>query len=120
MKFLPLIWSGIWRKPGRTLLTLMQVTVVFALFGVLQGLKTGVDDFRAAHPRESGFSTAAIESTKSTLTFPTAVPAHFLNRSDFFHISIPAGVSCSASSQSWRASEALVMRSGGGLFFHAA
>src|SRR5688572_3426214 len=44
MKFLPLIWSGIWRKPGRTLLTLMQVTVAFALFGVLQGLKTGVDE----------------------------------------------------------------------------
>ena len=44
MKFLPLIWSGIWRKPGRTLLTLMQVTVAFALFGVLQGMKTGVDE----------------------------------------------------------------------------
>lgn len=44
MKFLPLVWSGIWRKPGRTVLTLMQVTVAFALFGVLQGLKTGVDE----------------------------------------------------------------------------
>jgi len=43
MKFLPLIWSGIWRKPGRTILTLMQVIVAFALFGVLQGMKTGVD-----------------------------------------------------------------------------
>jgi putative ABC transport system permease protein len=42
MKFLPLIWSGIWRKPGRTLLTLLQVVVAFALFGVLQGMKTGV------------------------------------------------------------------------------
>jgi hypothetical protein len=28
VKFLPLIWSGIWRKPGRS---------------VLQGMKTGVD-----------------------------------------------------------------------------
>lgn len=43
MKFLPLIWSGIWRKPGRTILTLMQLIVAFALFGVLQGMKTGVD-----------------------------------------------------------------------------
>jgi putative ABC transport system permease protein len=43
MKFLPLVWSGIWRKPTRTILTLMQVTVAFALFGVLQGMKTGVD-----------------------------------------------------------------------------
>jgi putative ABC transport system permease protein len=43
MKFLPLIWSGIWRKPGRTLLIFLQVCVAFALFGVLQGLKTGVE-----------------------------------------------------------------------------
>lgn len=43
MKFLPLIWSGMWRKPGRTILTLMQVIAAFALFGVLQGMKTGVD-----------------------------------------------------------------------------
>ena len=35
MKFLPLIWSGIWRKPGRTTLIFLQVCVAFALFGVL-------------------------------------------------------------------------------------
>jgi putative ABC transport system permease protein len=44
MKFLPLIWSGIWRKPGRTTLIFLQVAVAFALLGVLQGLKTGVDE----------------------------------------------------------------------------
>src|ERR1022692_769360 len=43
MKFLPLIWSGIWRKPGRTVLIFLQVCVAFELFGVLQGLKTGVE-----------------------------------------------------------------------------
>jgi putative ABC transport system permease protein len=43
MKFLPLIWSGIWRKPGRSVLIFLQVCVAFALFGVLQGLKTGID-----------------------------------------------------------------------------
>jgi len=43
MKFLPLLWSGIWRKPGRTVLIFLQATVAFALFGVLQGLKAGVD-----------------------------------------------------------------------------
>ena len=50
MKLLPLIWSGIWRKPGRTLLIFMQISVVFALFGVLQGLKTGVAEV-IAHAR---------------------------------------------------------------------
>jgi len=44
MKFLPLIWSGIWRKRGRTIFILLQVSVAFALFGVLQGLKTGVEE----------------------------------------------------------------------------
>src|SRR5207302_11389172 len=48
MKFLPLIWSGIWRKPGRTILIFLQVGVAFALFGVLQGLKTGVQHAVAA------------------------------------------------------------------------
>jgi putative ABC transport system permease protein len=43
MKYLPLMWSGIWRKPGRTILIFMQVSVAFVLFGVLQGLKTGIE-----------------------------------------------------------------------------
>jgi putative ABC transport system permease protein len=43
VKYLPLIWSGIWRKPGRTILVLLQVAVAFALFGLLQGMKSGVD-----------------------------------------------------------------------------
>ncbi|MGH8287564.1 MAG: ABC transporter permease [Steroidobacteraceae bacterium] len=48
MKYLPLVWSGIWRKRGRTILIFLQVAVAFTLFGVLQGLKTGVDHAIAA------------------------------------------------------------------------
>jgi putative ABC transport system permease protein len=44
VRFLPLIWSGIWRKPGRSILIFLQVSVAFALFGVLQGMKTGTDE----------------------------------------------------------------------------
>ncbi len=43
MKFLPLLWSGLWRKPVRTALIFLQVCVAFALFGVLQGMKSGLD-----------------------------------------------------------------------------
>ena len=40
MKFLPLLWAGIWRKPGRTVLAAVQILLVFALFGMLQGFST--------------------------------------------------------------------------------
>ncbi|MDE2049484.1 MAG: ABC transporter permease [Gammaproteobacteria bacterium] len=43
MKYLPLVWAGIWRKRGRTILIFLQVAVAFTLFGVLQGIKTGAD-----------------------------------------------------------------------------
>jgi ABC-type antimicrobial peptide transport system permease subunit len=48
LKYLPVIWSGIWRKPGRTVLIFLQVSVAFALFGVLQGMKTGGFSFQLA------------------------------------------------------------------------
>ncbi|MGH8317090.1 MAG: ABC transporter permease [Steroidobacteraceae bacterium] len=42
-KYASLLWAGIFRKPGRTVLTVLQIVIAFGLFGVLQGLKTGVD-----------------------------------------------------------------------------
>jgi putative ABC transport system permease protein len=62
VKFLPLIWAGLWRKRGRTILIFLQIGVGFALFGVLQGMKTGVDqviamaraDLLFVQPREFG------------------------------------------------------------------
>lgn len=50
MKYLPLIWSGIWRKPVRTALILLQVAVAFALFWVLQGTKIGINQVVANLP----------------------------------------------------------------------
>lgn len=44
MKYVSLIWTGIWRKPGRTVLSLLQVLAAFVLFGLLQGLKSGMDE----------------------------------------------------------------------------
>lgn len=38
MKYLPLLWSGLWRKRTRTWLTLAAITVAFLLFGLLQGV----------------------------------------------------------------------------------
>ena len=43
MKFLPLIWSGLRRKPVRTVLTLLCVCIAFLLFGVLDGVTAAFD-----------------------------------------------------------------------------
>jgi putative ABC transport system permease protein len=42
VKYLTLVWPGIRRKGGRSVLILLQVVIAFALFGVLQGLAGAV------------------------------------------------------------------------------
>jgi putative ABC transport system permease protein len=41
VKFLPLLWAGLWRKRARTILTLLSIVVAFVLFGVLAGIDAG-------------------------------------------------------------------------------
>lgn len=43
MKYLPLIWSGMWRKRVRAILIFSQVVIAFMLFGVLQGVESSLD-----------------------------------------------------------------------------
>jgi putative ABC transport system permease protein len=43
MKYFPLIWAGLRRKPVRSILTLFSVIVAFVLFGVLHGVTAGID-----------------------------------------------------------------------------
>jgi putative ABC transport system permease protein len=42
VKYLPLIWVGIWRKKSRAVLMLLQIASAFLLFGLLQGLNSGI------------------------------------------------------------------------------
>jgi putative ABC transport system permease protein len=42
MKFLPLVWAGVWRKPGRAILTLLSIVNAFLLYGLLQGFVSGI------------------------------------------------------------------------------
>jgi putative ABC transport system permease protein len=44
MKYLPLIWAGLWRRPVRTALTMISIASAFVLFGVLQGFSSGLDE----------------------------------------------------------------------------
>src|ERR1700736_4014659 len=72
MKFLPLLWSGIWRKPGRAVLAAMQIIVAFALFGLLQGFSTGVRHALA----EIDADVLSIHSRGSFSDLPLAHYAH--------------------------------------------
>jgi putative ABC transport system permease protein len=42
MKYLPLVWAGIWRKRSRAVLMLLQIASAFALFGLLEGVNSGI------------------------------------------------------------------------------
>jgi putative ABC transport system permease protein len=44
VKYLPLIWAGLWRKKIRTILTLLSIVVAFVLFGLMEGVTAGLDD----------------------------------------------------------------------------
>lgn len=52
MKFLPLVWAGLWRKPLRTLFTGISIVVAFVLIGVLQGVNAGFAEVVAKARRE--------------------------------------------------------------------
>jgi putative ABC transport system permease protein len=85
VKYLPLVWSGIWRKPGRTALVLLQVAVAFALFGILQGMKSGVDrsvantraDVLFIGPAESGGAPLPISYLDRLRSLPGMKTASF-------------------------------------------
>ena len=43
MKYLPLVWSALWRKPAEAVLIWLAVTASFALFGLMVGLHATYD-----------------------------------------------------------------------------
>jgi putative ABC transport system permease protein len=73
VKYLPLIWSDVWRKPGRTALIFLQVMIAFALFGVLQGLRTGTET-AIANTRADVLSVRA--AVRGGAALPRAVLEH--------------------------------------------
>jgi putative ABC transport system permease protein len=48
VKYLHLVWAGIWRRPGRTTLTLLSIVNAFLLYGLLQGFISGLGTTVAA------------------------------------------------------------------------
>jgi len=58
MKYLPLIWTAVMRKPARTILTLLSVTVAFTLFGLMMGLNATFDQVAAKARADRIFTNA--------------------------------------------------------------
>jgi putative ABC transport system permease protein len=48
VKYLHLVWAGVWRRPGRATLTLLSIVNAFLLYGLLQGLISGLGSTVAA------------------------------------------------------------------------
>jgi putative ABC transport system permease protein len=43
VKFFPLVWAGLWRKPVRSILTAICIVTAFVLLGLLQGVNAGFE-----------------------------------------------------------------------------
>jgi len=54
MKFVPLIWACVWRRPARTLLGLAAVTIAFTLYGLALGEAEGFARAAAARHVDIG------------------------------------------------------------------
>jgi len=44
VKFLPLLWAGLWRRRGRAILTLLSIVNAFLLLGLLNSFTSGLDN----------------------------------------------------------------------------
>jgi putative ABC transport system permease protein len=43
VRYLSLIWAGVWRKPARTIFTFLSIVVAFLLFGMLRGVNSSLN-----------------------------------------------------------------------------
>lgn len=74
MKYLPLVWSGLWRKRVRTVLTMICVAIAFLLFGILSGITSAFD---LAIDR---YTDASRLRTQSRINIATGLPMAHLAR----------------------------------------
>ena len=52
MKFFPLVWAGLWRRPVRSILTAICIAIAFVLLGLLQGVNAGFERSIASSERD--------------------------------------------------------------------
>jgi len=63
LKYLPLIWAALRRKPTRTIVTFLSVTVAFTLFGLMMGLNATLDYMQQKAHADRIWTLARFETT---------------------------------------------------------
>src|SRR3954465_5616582 len=56
MKYLPLVWAAVMRKPARAMLTLLSVMLAFTLFGLTIGMNATFTELQAQARADRIFS----------------------------------------------------------------
>ncbi len=74
MKFLHLVWAGVWRRPGRATLTLLSIVNAFLLFGLLEGFASGLTHAQAESHADMLFTTSRISGNEM---LPTSLADRF-------------------------------------------
>jgi putative ABC transport system permease protein len=72
VKYLPLLWAGLFRKKTRTILTMLSIVVAFLLFGLLQAVQAAF---------ESGADTADAKRLLTTARYSIIEPLPMAYRS---------------------------------------
>ena len=72
MRYLPLVWAGLFRKKTRTILTMLSIVVAFLLFGLLQAVQAAF---------ESGADTADAKRLLTTARYSIIEPLPMAYRS---------------------------------------
>jgi putative ABC transport system permease protein len=74
VKFLHLVWAGVWRRPGRATLTLLSIVNAFLLFGLLEGFASGLTHAQAEAHADILFTTSRISTNEM---MPTSLVERF-------------------------------------------
>jgi putative ABC transport system permease protein len=71
VKYYPLVWAALWRKPVRTILTSLSIIVAFLLFGALQGINARFNEIVAE---------ARLDRLITGARFPGGLPLGYLGQ----------------------------------------
>lgn len=86
VKYWPLVWSALWRKPAESILVWLAVTVSFALFGLMVGLHATYDQLITNSRLDRLYVNARFPSANPSSANPTGILLPFSLRDAIMRI----------------------------------